>query len=192
MGEEPHHRNGQISPHHAWVYVCRCGRLCEFSRFRLAISRVDVVKLCSRWSLIPGLGDFVRFVTTILLCTWGFFSLLGNSGIHALADSAGLCCVRSHDEASVDENSGCRHDGCIFCQKRSAQQSNQTSRSPSHQQHDAENCHLCDWLAKCQSQSLSFVVLIAETFLEFRSTEISATLIAVDVIPATSRGPPVV
>jgi len=39
---------------------------------------------------------------------------------------------------------------------------------------------------------LSFVVVTAETSLEIRQPEISTKLIAVDAIPATSRGPPLI
>ena len=138
----------------------------------------------------------MRFFSTLLLCTWGFLSLLGNAGIHAFAERLGVCCVRT-DEGS-DAKSDCHHDGCAFCSKRAAneKESSESSKpgTPTGENapHDAEHCHLCDWLAKCQSQTIAFVCVIAESALEFRHVDVQTSYLAVEVVVAASRGPPVV
>lgn len=134
----------------------------------------------------------MRFFSTLLLCTWGFLSLLGNAGIHAFADHLGVCCVRTDDGG--ESKADCHHDGCAFCMKRASDKAPAKSESSDSENapHDAEHCHLCDWLAKCQSQTIAFVCVIAEAAFEFRHVDVQSSYVAVEAIVAASRGPPAV
>jgi hypothetical protein len=131
----------------------------------------------------------MRFVTFIMLPVWCALALLGQSGLHALADQLGMCChVGTSDSAGTDAKDD--HSDCVFCLR--ARASENAGESPGPAKHDASNCRLCDWFLCWNVQSPAGVSVLQFSLLSFQDVCIELTAASGRPITAVSRGPPAV
>ena len=129
----------------------------------------------------------MRIVTFIMLPVWGVLALLGPTGLHALADSLGMCC---HVQTSVDSETaaGSDHSDCDHCARaRSAKGDQNAPASPGH---DSSNCRLCDWFLCWNAQSPGDVVVLSLPPAVMRDVVGDPGVVETRLITPVSRGPP--
>lgn len=136
----------------------------------------------------------MRFLRIALLVVWCALAMLGQRGLHALAESFddGCCGVVSGHYSSSPEHHSCseRHVSTHECRHQHGHA--RTSHSDENQKapHDSSSCHLCDWFLK-----------LGESFYTLASIECSGPLVVLCAnepnsvgirIPTgpNSRGPP--
>jgi len=143
----------------------------------------------------------VRLFSIFLIAAYSSLSVLGQAGLHALADFQGRCCQSS---TSVHGNS--HH---VFCHGHASEahrdpaegsevcpfevhraRANRPSQPAETPPHDSRNCRICEWHTKAQSGKIELVQLISEQALEVpvESAEVCRENYA--PLAACSRGPP--
>jgi hypothetical protein len=173
---------------------------------QISITGFDAVFSGHLPSTLAGFREFqdpyLKITSTILLFLWGLIAVLGPAGLHALAESCGVCCVkdsvrcnpcsRSHQK-NVDQRS---HDCCSSSSHghKTASHSSEAERHHGKESapcsHDAGNCLICDWYMQCQSTSLTFVQVINEAAFEYQVPVACSHRVVCIALPASSRGPP--
>ncbi len=178
--------------------------------------QVDFAEICSVYSsvFVVNWGRSLRFVSILLLATYGVLSVAGHGGLHALTSDHSACCGGILQGCCLDgSDKHCSDGSCLhgdqtadYCpwghgDSRTAEgtpAADATSnRDPGDTQgsrrplHNPQNCRICEWYTGAQAVQPQQLQISDELAVEFRLALTDGSAGYSSPITVQARGPPI-